>query len=71
MTDSTYKIIEIVGTSNDSLAAAIDNGAATAKESLSHLDWFEVVEIRGRIEDGGGTQFQVRMKVGFKIEGQA
>jgi flavin-binding protein dodecin len=66
--DHTYKITEIVGTSSESIDAAIRSGVARASESIRHLDWFEVVQIRGHLEDGQVGHFQVTMKVGFRIE---
>ena len=52
----TYRVTEIVGTSTDSLDAAIRNGVARAGETLRHLDWFEVTEIRGQLVDGTGRR---------------
>ena len=66
--DHTYKITEIVGTSSEGIDAAIRSGVARASESIRHLDWFEVVQIRGHLEDGQVGHFQVTMKVGFRIE---
>jgi flavin-binding protein dodecin len=64
----TYRVTEIVGTSTDSLDAAIRNGVARAGETLRHLDWFEVTEIRGQLVDGTVQHFQVGMKIGFRLE---
>jgi flavin-binding protein dodecin len=69
MTDRTYKVTEIVGTSTKDVSEAISNGIDKASETLRHLDWFEVVEIRGHIEDGQVGHYQVSMKVGFRLEG--
>jgi flavin-binding protein dodecin len=66
--DHTYKITEIVGTSSEGVDAAIRSGVARASESIRHLDWFEVVQIRGHLEEGQVGHFQVTMKVGFRIE---
>ncbi len=66
--DNTYKITEIVGTSSEGVDAAIRSGVARASESIRHLDWFEVVQIRGHLEEGQVGHFQVTMKVGFRIE---
>ena len=66
--DSTYKLVEIVGTSKKSFAEAVSNGVARASKSLRNLDWFEVTEMRGRIADGAVAQFQVKIKVGFRLE---
>ena len=66
--DHTYKVTEIVGTSTEGIDAAIRSGVARASESIRHLDWFEVVQIRGHLEEGQVGHFQVTMKVGFRIE---
>jgi flavin-binding protein dodecin len=66
--DNTYKLTEIVGTSSEGLDAAITNGINKANQSLRNLDWFEVTQIRGHIEDGAIAHFQVAMKVGFRLE---
>jgi dodecin len=64
----TYRVTEIVGTSTDGVDAAVDNGIARAAETLRHLDWFEVTEIRGQIVDGAVQHWQVGIKVGFRLE---
>ena len=64
----TYKIMEIVGTSPTSFAEAVKAGIAEASTTVRHMDWFEVVEERGRIVNGAVQEFQVTLKVGFKIE---
>jgi flavin-binding protein dodecin len=68
MSDRTYRVTEIVGTSGESVQQAIRNGIARAGETLRHLDWFEVTQIRGHIVDGEVEHFQVGMKVGFRLE---
>ncbi|MBB2913798.1 hypothetical protein FHS43_005107 [Streptosporangium becharense] len=68
MTDRTYRVTEIVGTSGESVEAAVRNGVRRAAQTLRHLDWFEVTEIRGHIVDGEIGHFQVGMKVGFRLE---
>ncbi len=68
MTDRTYRVTEIVGTSPDSIETAIRNGVRRAAQTLRHLDWFEVTEIRGQIMDGEVAHYQVGMKVGFRLE---
>jgi flavin-binding protein dodecin len=68
MTDHTYRVTEIVGSSPDSLQQAIRNGVERAGQTLRNLEWFEVTEIRGHIEDGSVAHFQVGMKVGFRLE---
>ena len=69
MSDATYKVTEVVGTSTDSIQQAVRNGIARAGETLRNLDWFEVIEIRGHIVGNDVGHFQVSMKVGFKLEG--
>ena len=64
----TYKVSEIVGTSPDSLDQAIRNGIARTGQSVRNLDWFEVTEIRGYLQDGDIAHYQVAMKVGFRME---
>jgi hypothetical protein len=68
MSDHTYRVTEIVGTSPDSIQQAIRNGVARASKTLRNLDWFETTEIRGQIIDGDVAHFQVTMKVGFRLE---
>jgi flavin-binding protein dodecin len=64
----TYKIIEVVGTSPVSFAEAVRAAVAEASATVRHMDWFEVVEQRGRIVNGKVDEFQVTVKIGFKIE---
>jgi len=64
----TYKVVELVGTSPTSFAEATKAAIAEASKTLRHMDWFEVVQERGRIVDGKVEEFQVALKVGFKIE---
>ncbi|GAA0374665.1 dodecin family protein [Microbispora corallina] len=68
MSDRTYRVTEIVGTSGESVDQAIRNGVRRAAQTLRHLDWFEVTEVRGHIVDGEVAHFQVGMKVGFRLE---
>jgi flavin-binding protein dodecin len=69
VSDATYKVTEVVGTSTESVQKAVRNGIARASKTLRNLDWFEVTEIRGHIVDGHVGHFQVTMKIGFKMEG--
>jgi flavin-binding protein dodecin len=66
--DHTYKISEIVGSSPDGVDSAIRNGITRASKTLRNLDWFEVTDIRGAMNDGDIAWFQVTMKVGFRLE---
>lgn len=64
----TYKLIDVVGTSPDSMAAAVKNAVAEASKTLRNMSWFEVVEQRGAIRDGKVLEFQVTIRIGFKLE---
>jgi flavin-binding protein dodecin len=68
MTDRTYRVTEIVGTSPDGIETAIKSALQRAAQTLRHLDWFEVTQIRGQIVDGEVAHFQVGLKVGFRLE---
>ena len=69
MADSVYKVVEVVGTSNESISKAIGRAISKAGSTLRHLGWFEVAQIRGNIENGQVRQvLQVTVKVGFTLE---
>jgi hypothetical protein len=68
MTERTYRVTEIVGTSPETVDAAIRNAVRRASQTLRHLDWFEVTEVRGQIVDGEVAHYQVGLKVGFRLE---
>ena len=68
MNDHVYKMIEIVGSSSESSDQAIENAIAKAAESLHHLDWFEVVETRGHLAEGRIAHWQVKVKIGFRLD---
>jgi dodecin len=67
MDTPTYKLIELVGVSPQSYADATKNAIARASETLKGLDWFEVTQLRGLIRDGAIAEYQVTVKVGFRI----
>lgn len=67
MSYHTYKVIELVGSSTIGSDDAINNAIAKAAKTITHLDWFEVVETRGHIVDGKVAHYQVTLKVGFGI----
>jgi dodecin len=64
----TYKKIQIVGTSPVSFAEAVKNAVKDASRTVRHMDWFEVVEERGRIVEGNVAEFQVTLMIGFKLD---
>jgi dodecin len=68
MSDHVYKTVEITGSSPEGVTQAIDRAVTKASQSLRGLDWFEVTEIRGHIEEGTIAHYQVTLKVGFRLE---
>ena len=68
MTDNVYSISEIVGTSPEGVDQAIRNAITRASRTLRNLDWFQVEEVRGYLNEGEIDHFQVRLKVGFRLE---
>lgn len=66
--NKTYKLVEIVGTSPESFAEAVSSGVERASKTLRNIDWFEVTEMRGRVSKGKVAEFQVKIKVGFRLE---
>jgi flavin-binding protein dodecin len=68
MPESVYSISEIVGSSTESLDDAIKGAVGRASKTLHNLDWFEVTDIRGRIEENQLCHFQVTLKVGFRLD---
>jgi flavin-binding protein dodecin len=68
MPDKVYSVTELVGSSDKSLEDAIENAITTASQTLRHLDWFEVTEIRGHIENGRIGHYQVGLKIGLQYE---
>lgn len=63
-----YKKIDVVGTSTQSFADATRVAVEEASKSVKHMNWFEVAEMRGAIKDGKVSEFQVTVRIGFKIE---
>ena len=68
MADHIYSISEIVGSSAVSVDDAIKGAIARAGKTLHNLDWFEVTNIRGHIENNELSHFQVTLKVGFRVD---
>ena len=65
---NVYAVTKIVGTSEQSIEKAIESAVATAGETLKNLDWFEVVETRGLIENGKVRWYQVALEIGFRYQ---
>ncbi len=68
MSERTYRVTEIVGTSPEGIEPAIKNALRRAGQTLRHLDWFEVTQIRGQIVEGDVAHYQVGLKIGFRLE---
>jgi len=68
MTEHVYKVVELVGTSEESVTKAIDRAIEKAAETLRNLGWFEVTQVRGHIEDNKVAHYQVTIKAGFRVE---
>jgi hypothetical protein len=67
MTGHTYKVIELVGTSDEGVTEAIDEAVQRAGQTIKGLDWFEVQQIRGQLADGKVAWYQVDLKIGFRV----
>lgn len=68
MTNRTYRVTELVGTSPEGVDAAVRNAINRAAQTLRHLDWFELTEVRGQIVDGEVAHYQVGLRIGFRLE---
>jgi dodecin len=68
MTDHTYKIVELVGTSSDSVTSAIQSAITKASATVRNIRWFEVIQVRGDVADGKVGHYQVTLKVGFTLD---
>jgi flavin-binding protein dodecin len=64
-----YKLIELTGTSPDSIEDAVETAIKRASRTIKKMSWFEVTETRGSLDDGKVQQWQVTLKVGFRVEG--
>jgi flavin-binding protein dodecin len=67
MPEHVYRLTEVVGTSSESVDKAVRAAVERAARTLRGLDWFEVQEVRGRIEDGSISEYQVTVKIGFRL----
>ena len=65
--EHTYKVIELVGSSPDGVEKAIENAISRTSQTLEHLDWFEVKEIRGYVQEGQVGWYQVKLGLGFRV----
>ncbi|ASJ70778.1 dodecin [Granulosicoccus antarcticus] len=63
-----YKKVDLVGSSTESIEGAVSNAVERASKTLNNLNWFEIVQVRGHIEDGKVAHYQVELKVGFRLD---
>ena len=68
MSDHTYRLIEVVGSSTTGIDEAIREAIADASKTVRNIGWFQVVETRGHVEDGKVAHFQVTLKIGFTLD---
>jgi flavin-binding protein dodecin len=68
MSEHVYKSVEITGSSPEGVTQAIDRAIAKAAETLRNLDWFELVSVRGYIDEGKVAHYQATLKIGFRLE---
>ncbi len=71
MSDNVYAVTELVGTSPNSIEDAVQGAVRTAAKTLRNLDWFEVKNVRGHIENGAIVHYQVAVKIGFRYDNPA
>ena len=68
MSEHVYKSVEITGTSPEGMTQAIDRAVAKASQTVRNLDWFELISVRGQIDDGRVAHYQATLKIGFRLE---
>jgi dodecin len=68
MSEHVYKSVEITGTSPEGVTQAIDRAVAKASETVRNLDWFELISVRGQIDEGRVAHYQATLKIGFRLE---
>jgi dodecin len=68
MAGKTFKLVEVVGVSDESIHQAVRNALTKARETIRQIDWFEVAGIRGSVRPNGDPEFQVQVRIGFRLE---
>ena len=68
MTNHVYRLTEVVGSSPTSVDDAIRTAVRKASETVRNIEWFQTEEVRGQVVDGDVAYFQVRMKLGFRVD---
>ena len=69
MTDHVYKIMELTGSSSESIEKAVENAVERAAKTIHGMQWFEVISTRGHISNGKVAHWQVTVKIGFTLDG--
>jgi len=69
VSENVYKLVELVGSSKESVSDAIQNAITRASATIRNLRWFEVIQVRGMVTEGKVDHYQVTLKVGFTLEG--
>ena len=70
MPGKTFKLIEVVGVSDESIQQAVRNALTKARQTIRNIDWFEVAGVRGYVRPNGDPEFQVQVKIGFRLDDQ-
>lgn len=68
MSDHVYKIVDVVGSSTTSIEDGVQQALTRASDSIDHLEWFKIDEVRGNVQDGKVGHYQVVLKLGFRLE---
>lgn len=68
MSDNIYKIVDVVGSSTTSIEDGIEKALARASDTIDHVEWFKVDEVRGHVVDGKVGHYQVVLKLGFRLD---
>ncbi|MCU7727732.1 dodecin family protein [Actinoplanes sp. KI2] len=68
MSNHVYRLTEVVGSSSTSVDDAIRTAVRKAAQTVRNIEWFEAQEVRGQVVDGNVAYFQVRVKIGFRVE---
>jgi dodecin len=68
MSEHVFKIIEVVGTSKHGVGEAVQNAITRASKTMRHIGWFEASQIRGSVVDGKISEFQVQVRIGFRMD---
>jgi len=68
MSDPVYKSIEITGTSTTTIEDAVQNALTRAAKTVRNMRWFQITETRGQVTDNQVSQWQVTLKIGFRLE---